>query len=426
MNSLLERLRALTKSIKVSIIGTGSTGKGIFYQTHITPGIDCVAIADTDIQKAIDCADFANREYSVVETVSALDDAISQGRLVVCEEGELICQSEQVEVLIEASSSIIQGGQFAKQSLSNRKSVVMMNAEADLIFGPSLTKIAEKNGVVYTSCDGDQHTCLRRMIDDIQMFGFQLVMAGNIKGFLDRYSNPTAIIPEADKRNLDYQMCASYTDGTKLCIEMALIANACGLSTLTPGMYGPKCKNVMDALHAYDLDRLWRERIPFVDYVLNAEPKGGVFVIGYTESEYQQFMLDWFPVELGKGPFRLFYRPYHLIHFESLRTVAEAYLDHSALMTPEHGFMTNVYAYAKKDLTKGTELDGIGGYTFYGLIENCTDNVSNPGLPVCLADNVVLKRDVRKDTKILIEDLVTPPDPMSYQLYYDVAGMPNY
>ena len=53
-----------------------------------------------------------------------------------------------------------------------------------------------------------------------------LVMAGNIKGFLDRYATPASIIAEADKRNLDYRMCASYTDGTKLCIEMAIIANA--------------------------------------------------------------------------------------------------------------------------------------------------------------------------------------------------------
>lgn len=425
MKSLLTRLENLPEPINVSIIGTGSTGKGIFYQTHITPGIHCVAIADINIQKAIDCAKFMHRDYVIVETEGALDEAINQGQLAICDEGELICQSEMSGTLIEASSSIVQGGEFARRSLHNGKTVVMMNAEADLIFGPSLMKIAEQNSVVYTSCDGDQHTCLRRMIDDIQMFGFQLVMAGNMKGFLDRYSNPTAIIPEADKRDLDYQMCASYTDGSKLCIEMSLIANAFGLSTLTPGMYGPECKHVMDALQAYDLESLWEDRKPFVDYVLNAEPKGGVFVIGYIESEYQQFMLDWFPVELGKGPFRLFYRPYHLIHFESLRTVAEAYLDGTSLLKPSCGFITNVYAYAKKDLTKGTELDGIGGYTFYGLIENGADNQIEPGLPVCLAENVTLKHDVKKDAKIYMDDLKGLPDPAKYKMYYDIAGTPS-
>ena len=87
---------------------------------------------------------------------------------------------------------------------------------------------ARKEGVVYTSADGDQHTVLKRLINEIELWGFQTVLAGNMKGYLDRYSNPTAIIPEAEKRFMDYQMCASYTDGTKLCIEMALIANAIG------------------------------------------------------------------------------------------------------------------------------------------------------------------------------------------------------
>ena len=39
-------------------------------------------------------------------------------------------------------------------------------------------------------------------------------MASNIKGFLDHYFNPETIIPEADKRNLDYRMATACTDGT--------------------------------------------------------------------------------------------------------------------------------------------------------------------------------------------------------------------
>jgi len=424
MRSLLTRLKNIPSAIKVAIVGTGSTGKGMFYQTHITPGIECVAIADIKIQKTVDCAEFMQRDYKIVETVADLDEAIRQNRLALCENGELICRSEMIEILIESSSSIVKGGDFARASLETGKSVVMMNAEADLIFGPYLMRLAEEKGLVYTSCDGDQHTCLRRMIDDIQMFGFELVMAGNIKGFLNRYEDPTTIIPEADKRDLDYQMCASYTDGSKLCIEMALVANAFGLSTAIPGMYGPKCGHVMDALELYDLEALWEDRKPVVDYVLGAEPKGGVFVIGYTESEYQQFMLDWFPVELGHGPFRMFYRPYHLIHFESLRTVAEAVLDGTSLLKPKYGFMTNVYAYAKKSLSKGTELDGIGGYTFYGLIENGADNQIKPGLPVCMAENVTLKRDIPKDEKIYMEDMEELPDQEQYGMFYEVAGKP--
>ena len=127
MRSILSRLKSLPKAINVSIIGTGSTGKGIFYQTHITPGIECVAIADIEIQKAIDCAEFMHRDYTVVETVTSLDEAIRQNRLALCEDGELICQSEMVEILIEASSSIVKGGEFASNwELSAARAVTVV------------------------------------------------------------------------------------------------------------------------------------------------------------------------------------------------------------------------------------------------------------------------------------------------------------
>ena len=135
-------------------------------------------------------------------------------------------------------------GEFAIYALAERKHLVLMNAEIDLIYGPYLLELAQRRGVTYTSCDGDQHGVIKRLVDDLRLWGFQLVMAGNIKGFLDRYSNPKKIVPEADKRNLDYKMATAFTDGTKLNIEMALVANALGLRVHKPGMHGPDAGNV--------------------------------------------------------------------------------------------------------------------------------------------------------------------------------------
>lgn len=64
-------------------------------------------------------------------------------------------------------------------------------------------ELARQNGVRVTSCDGDQHGVLKRLLDDMTLWGFEPVMAGKIKGYLDRYANPVSIIPEADKRRLD-------------------------------------------------------------------------------------------------------------------------------------------------------------------------------------------------------------------------------
>ena len=122
--------------------------------------------------------------------------------------------------------------------------------------------------------------------------------------------------------------------------------------------------------------------------------------------------------KMGEGPFYLFYRPYHLCHVEAMVCVVEAVLHHRALLQPACGFRTNVYAYAKRDLHKGDTLDGIGGYDCYGLIENCPENESISGLPICLAEDVTLAREVRKDEKIFMRDLSYDQRRADFALYF--------
>lgn len=392
-------------------------GKGLVAQSEITPGMKSVAIADIVIERAIRCAEWLRRDYRVVNDLESMHAAIEHGKLAVCDDGELLARCELLDVFIESSNAIAAGGKFAVTALEHRKHVVMTNAEADLIFGPYLLQLARKNGVVYSSCDGDQPVIIKRLVDEIQFWGFDLVIAGNIKGFLDRYTNPTKIIPEADKRNLDYRMATSYTDGTKLNLEMALVANALGLGPDVPGMHGPRVSHVRDVLSLLDLNSLWKDRRSMVEYVLGAEPKGGVFAVGYSENEYQKDTLSWFPPQMGDGPFYVFYRPYHLGHIESMTTVAAAFLEGRSQLQPSSGFKTNVYAHAKRDLHEGDILDGIGGFTCYGLIENCESNELEPGVPICLAAGMRLKRPIAKDERVLMKDMRYDTRRFDLQLY---------
>ncbi len=418
---MLNRLQALDRHIRLGICGMGSVGKGVLFQSTITPAMEAAAIADLNVERAIDCARFVAREHRVVETLDDLHDALRKGLLAICEDATLVAAAEDIDVFIDCSTAIAEAARFDTLALEMRKHVVMMNAEADLIFGPHLLQVARANGVVYTSSDGDQPAAIQRLIHDIELWGFQLVMAGNIKGYMDRYVTPTSIIPEADKRGLDYKMCTSYTDGTKLNIEMALVANAIGASASVPGMHGPRAAHVREVFDHLPFSQLWDGRRPLVDYVLGAEPTGGVFVIGYSDNQYQQSMLAWFPPKMGAAPFYLFYRPYHLCHIEIMRCVAEAFLDGTALLQPTRGFQTNVFTYAKRDLRRGEQLDGIGGYACYGLIENCNDTEDHPGLPICLAEGAVLRRDVGKDEKILSADVEMRRDDPALAVYARAA-----
>ncbi len=367
------------------------------------------------MQKAIDVAREFNLDYRVVETENQLLSSIENKKLAITTDSNLIASCPLIDVFVESSNSICSAAQSSIAAVENGKHLILMNSEIDLIYGPYFSKLAKRNNVVLSSCDGDQHTVLKRMINQIELWGFDIVMAGNIKGFLDRYSNPTKIIPEADKRNLGYKMATAYTDGTKLCIEMALVANNLGLKTMKPGMTGHPTKSVHEVFDLFDFPKIHSEYGGVVDYVVGAEPGGGVFVVGYHENPYQKFMLDYY--KMGKGPYYLFYRPYHLCHLESMECIAEACLYGESLLEPEYGYFSNVYSYAKTDMKSGDILDGIGGYNCYGMIENNEKSSKNSGLPICIAENMVLKVDKQKDDKIFIEDVIIELDNYEFNLY---------
>jgi predicted homoserine dehydrogenase-like protein len=394
----------------------GAMGKGLFYQTTITPGFKCVGVADLDVGKARKCVEELGQVPRVVQAPSEVYDAIRADCVAVCQDGLWLAQLEGVDAFLESTSAITAAGRYALTALEHGMHLVLMNAEIDLIFGPYLMHRAHELGLTYTSCDGDQHGVIKRLLEDLELWGFQPVMGGNVKGFLDRYSNPTKIIPEADKRNLDYRMCTAYTDGTKLNIEMALLANALNMKTAVPGMQGPRAAHVHDALRLFDLHAIWDRQTPVVDYVLGAQPDGGVFAVGYHEHPFQQALMKYY--KMGPGPYYVFYRPYHLCHVEAMECVADAVLDGKSLLEPTAGFRTNVFAYAKKDLRAGDTLDGLGGYACYGLIENCPTHGAPQGLPICLAEDLTLLRDVAQDQPILLQDVRYDPHRYDFDLYH--------
>lgn len=420
--TLKDRLRTLAQPIRVSVVGVGSIGKALAHQCRITPGFRLMAIADLDLGKAEACARWMNVPYRIVETPLQLSDALAAGCLAVSQDGALVASADGIDVMIEASSAVYDGARHALTALEHGQHVVMMNYEAELMYGPALLRKAHAAGRVYTCADGDQPTAIKQLVDDIELWGLEPVMLGNIKGFHDPYTDPTKIAPEADKRHLDHKMCSSYTDGSKLSVEMAVLANALGGRALQPGMRGPRMASIHQIFEHFDFAGLWSPGdAPFVDYVLGAQPAGGVFVIGHTTDEFQQFTLRWYPPDTGPGPFFLFYRPYHLGAIEALRCVAEAVLDGSTRLAPLHGMRANVFCYAKRDLKAGERIDGMGGYKTYGLIENLDRGSTGEALPQLISEGARVTRDHRRDERILLSNCEFDARSPAYRLYQEAC-----
>jgi len=365
-----------TMTIRVAVVGTGMMGKGIVSVIKKQKDMEVCAIADID-PKAIE----RTRPF------------LPEGAIIASEPIGVL--DTNPDILVDATPAVLEGALLIKQALRKKVHVVLMNGEVDQVFGMLLAKEAKANGVVITSDSGDQHGVLKRQIDEVKSMGFELVMAGNNKGFLNRYGNPVSLVHEAAKRRLTVEQCTAFTDGTKLAIEMAIIANSENLGLYQTGMMGPRTETNDDALKIFDLDQA-RELGGVVDYVLGARPGGSVFTIGYCDNPEDRFMMNYY--KMGEGPYYLFTRPYHLCHYETPWTIRKV-MKYKEPILVQNQRVLEVGTRAKIDLEKGTVLDGIGGFHLYGMLE------SPSSLPIGLSEGVVLTKNKKKDEPIEWDDV---------------------
>ncbi len=384
-------------------------GQGICLQTKLTPGLRLAVATDLTLDRANSGARLG-RGPGPSKRIIATDDTLSAIR------------DTDYDIMIESTNSIESAAKYCITALERGKPVVLMNSEVDLLLGPYLHAFAEKNGTIITSDAGDQYGVLTRMIDEIRMWGFEIMMAGNIKGFLNRYATVDGMMGEAGKRHLEIHACVGMTDGTKLNIEMALLCNAFNLRPSVPGMMGYRCNDVQDVFEIFDFEHWNQNR---VDYILGAQPGGGVFIIGKCEDPTQQFYLNYYKL-YGKPPYYLFYRPYHLCHLETPRAVAMAFLYKKKVMEPTFGKVAEVFAYAKKDLKKGMPIShGIGSNDFYGMVDLVK---GNRGVPIALfegegKEKPILLESKDKDELLTWGDVEFPPDHYLRKLYGEQSCM---
>jgi predicted homoserine dehydrogenase-like protein len=199
-------------------------------------------------------------------------------------------------------------------------------------------------------------------------------------------------------------MATSFADGTKISMENAIVANATGFKVGKRGMYGPVCKHVNEAVDLFPTGDMLKHGL--VDYILGAEPGPGVFVLGYNDHPERKGYMRYF--KMGEGPLYSFYVPYHLPHLEVPLTAARAALFQDAAVAPIAGPVCDVITIAKQDLTAGQELDGIGGFTCYGMIENTPASQAQNLLPMGVSEGCRLKRNIGKDKPIMIQDVELP------------------
>ena len=106
---LLQRLASLPRPIRVGLIGMGAMGKGLLYQCAVTPGFECVAVADLSVEKAAACAESMGISCREVFNAAESRDAVGAGKLAVSRDGMLVAESGEIDVLIEVVQRHLRG-----------------------------------------------------------------------------------------------------------------------------------------------------------------------------------------------------------------------------------------------------------------------------------------------------------------------------
>lgn len=393
--------------VRVGLVGAGYMGRGMARQmVQSMIGIDVVAIANRTLDLAIEVFEACGVGDQVVEASSQeeLDRALAAGKRVVTSDPVLLCRSPSTEAILEATGEVEYGARTALAAIEGGKHLVLVNAELDATVGPILKVMADKAGVIISNADGDEPAVAMNMVRFVRSIGYRPVLAGNVKGFYDPHRNPDTQLGFANQHGQRPKMVTSFADGTKLSMEASVLTNATGFSVAQRGMTGHRCGHVKDVLGLFDLDSLLQR--PLVDFVLGAEPGSGAFVIGFDDDKERRAYMQYF--KMGEGPFHVFYRPFHLTHLEAPLTVARAVLFGDAAIAPLGGPRAEVVTYAKKDLEPGDELDGIGGFTCYGMIDNVDTARQQRAFPMGLTDGCVMRRAVGADSMLTVDDVELP------------------
>lgn len=425
VDTALEKLEAEGKQIRVGMIGAGFMASGAALEMiKYTKGMKLIGISNRNTEKAKKAFEQAGVEnYIEVKTLEEFESAVNSGKSIITSDPMILCQSKNIDVILEMTGNVEFGAAVALETFKNKKHFVSFNAELFGTIGSVLKKYADEAGVIFTLADGDQPVVQMNLYRFVKGLGVKPVLLGNIKGLQDEYRNPTTQEGFAKKWGQNVEMVTSFADGSKVSFEQAVVANAIDATVLERGMTGPTVEagtKIDGAVNWFPQDKLTSGNT-YVDYVVGAHPGPGIFLLGTMDNPIQKHYLNLY--KLGEGPLYCFYTPYHLCHFEAPTTVARAFIFGDAALTPLGKPRVDVVTIAKRDCAKGEALDGIGGYSSYGVCEDYDTARSENLLPIGLSEGCVLKRDIKKDEAISFDDVTLPEGRLSDKLWNEQIAL---
>jgi len=364
-----------SRPIRVGVAGTGFIARRLF---------DSLRLMD-DLQ------------VSVALTRRALDsvrDAPSEVRLTHSTQ-ELLDSSD---IVVECSGDPIHAAEVVRDALAAGLPVVTMNSEFHVTCGSHFV------GKGFLSeANGDQPGVQAQLHDELVGMGFRPLVYGSMKGFLNPNPSLKEMLYWSERQGFRVQQTTSFTDGTKVQIEQAFVANAFGASIAKPGLLAVQNDSADAATRAL-AEAAVELGHPISDFTVVPGQAPGVFVIA-TIAESQRPVLA--ALKMGEGPFYTFVRPYHLCALEIPNTLRRAMQGQPVLLNNSATPTIGVAAVAKRRLQAGERIEtGIGSFQVRGTAVRFRDEPRH--LPIGLLYGATVTRAVEPEQMLTIDDVDLP------------------
>ncbi|MGM8211568.1 SAF domain-containing protein [Virgibacillus sp. W0430] len=372
---------------RVGIAGTGLIGKGLAYEIEKQ--------ADMELTKVL-----TRRSLRTMQDYPFPDVLTNDVKEFI----------ESCDLIVECSGDVIYGTEVIDKAMRASLPVITMNAELQVTTGSYFAR----RGFI-TEAEGDQPGCLAALHENVVNMGFKPLVYGNIKGFLKLDPTPDEMKYWSNRNGVRLDMTTSFTDGTKVQIEQALVANGIGAGIAVDGLLAPAADNLHE-IGAELAAEAKKVKKAICEFVVAPKAPPGVFITAEHDPR-QKDTLRYY--KMGEGPYYTILQNYHLCHLEVVKTIKRVIKGEGVLLNNGENPTISVAAIAKRDLHPGEKIDkGIGSFQVRGEAVNISMNANH--VPIGLLVNAVLKQPIAAGHVITFAD-VELPDSLAVRAWLEVV-----
>lgn len=421
--SMLNHREAGGQPIRVGMIGAGKFGSMYAAQAVRTPGIHLAAIVDLDPSRARENLSRVGWDENIF-SMADLETALQKRGCWITDNAAKVIEDPRLDVIVECTGHPSAAIEHCLMAFAAQKDIINVTVEADAFCGPILAQKAREAGVIYSLAYGDQPALACELVDWARTSGFPVIAAGRGHKWLPHYrqSTPETVwdhwgltAEQAARGGLNPKMFNAFLDGSKPAIECAAIANATGLYAPQDGLSYPpgSADDIPTLMRPKELGGVL-ERRGLVECVSSITREGvpiandlrkGVWVSIEADTDYIKHCFEEYKVVTDpSGRFMSAHKKWHLIGLELGVSVASVVLRREATGNAVC-FHADAVARTKRPLAKGELLDGEGGTTVAGHLMNASDSLARNALPLGLAHDVVLIRNLPQDAIVTWDDV---------------------